>query len=148
MRCLHMYYFIQSVCLHVQPIGCSFHPQSLKPDCRPNLTREITVIKSITGWLSSSPFLMPAGLKETEWLGRNQTLSCGPIMYYLDGAHTTASMQACVCWFQQEMLQRGHDQYENADNTAFNSAASKCTLGFGHVNHRMPNIRSFGAFKI
>uniref|UniRef100_UPI0037E7B543 folylpolyglutamate synthase, mitochondrial-like n=1 Tax=Semicossyphus pulcher TaxID=241346 RepID=UPI0037E7B543 len=49
---------------------------------------------------------MLKGLQETEWLGRNQKLRCGSVTYYLDGAHTTASMQACVCWFRQEMLLR------------------------------------------
>ncbi|RXN21702.1 cyclin-dependent kinase 9 [Labeo rohita] len=38
-------------------------------------------------------------LAETEWPGRNQTLKHGPVMYFLDGAHTTRSMQACVRWF-------------------------------------------------
>lgn len=39
------------------------------------------------------------GLAETEWLGRNQTLKRGSVTYFLDGAHTTRSMQACVNWF-------------------------------------------------
>ncbi|XP_056143460.1 folylpolyglutamate synthase, mitochondrial isoform X2 [Lampris incognitus] len=47
---------------------------------------------------------MCEGLQETEWLGRNQTVRHGPVTYYIDGAHTKASMQICVHWFQQEMM--------------------------------------------
>ncbi|XP_062867570.1 folylpolyglutamate synthase, mitochondrial [Trichomycterus rosablanca] len=48
---------------------------------------------------------MLKGLAETEWLGRNQTLKRGSIMYFLDGAHTTRSMQACVNWFTEAATQ-------------------------------------------
>ncbi|XP_034548266.1 folylpolyglutamate synthase, mitochondrial-like [Notolabrus celidotus] len=49
---------------------------------------------------------MLTGLQETEWLGRNQKLRRGSVTYYLDGAHTSDSMQACVSWFRQETLHR------------------------------------------
>ncbi|KAL6470773.1 hypothetical protein MHYP_G00218920 [Metynnis hypsauchen] len=48
---------------------------------------------------------MLKGLAETDWLGRNQTLTHGSITYFLDGAHTTRSMQACVRWFSEEAAQ-------------------------------------------
>ncbi|XP_072518501.1 folylpolyglutamate synthase, mitochondrial [Salminus brasiliensis] len=48
---------------------------------------------------------MLKGLAETEWLGRNQTLTHGSITYFLDGAHTTRSMQACVNWFSDAATQ-------------------------------------------
>ncbi|KAK2872353.1 hypothetical protein QQF64_018050 [Cirrhinus molitorella] len=48
---------------------------------------------------------MIKGLAETEWPGRNQTLKHGPVTYFLDGAHTTRSMQACVRWFNDIALQ-------------------------------------------
>uniref|UniRef100_A0A8C7UGN4 Folylpolyglutamate synthase n=1 Tax=Oncorhynchus mykiss TaxID=8022 RepID=A0A8C7UGN4_ONCMY len=41
------------------------------------------------------------GLEETEWPGRTQTLKHGPVTYFLDGAHTTRSMLACVSWFSE-----------------------------------------------
>ncbi|KAM6169611.1 folylpolyglutamate synthase, mitochondrial isoform 2-T2 [Rhynchocyon petersi] len=44
---------------------------------------------------------MRHGLQDTEWLGRNQVLRRGPLTWYLDGAHTVSSMQACVRWFSQ-----------------------------------------------
>lgn len=48
---------------------------------------------------------MIKGLMETEWPGRNQTLKHGPVTYFLDGAHTTRSMQACVRWFNEVATQ-------------------------------------------
>ncbi|XP_051532823.1 folylpolyglutamate synthase, mitochondrial [Myxocyprinus asiaticus] len=44
---------------------------------------------------------MIKGLAETEWPGRNQTLKHGSVTYFLDGAHTTRSMHACVRWFNE-----------------------------------------------
>uniref|UniRef100_A0A8C8K8X8 Folylpolyglutamate synthase n=1 Tax=Oncorhynchus tshawytscha TaxID=74940 RepID=A0A8C8K8X8_ONCTS len=41
------------------------------------------------------------GLEDTEWPGRTQTLKHGPVTYFLDGAHTTRSMLACVSWFSE-----------------------------------------------
>uniref|UniRef100_A0A671R9C8 Folylpolyglutamate synthase n=1 Tax=Sinocyclocheilus anshuiensis TaxID=1608454 RepID=A0A671R9C8_9TELE len=56
--------------------------------------------------VSPAPAFQPSpamikGLAETEWPGRNQTLKHGPVTYFLDGAHTTRSMQACVRWFNE-----------------------------------------------
>lgn len=48
---------------------------------------------------------MLKGLAETDWLGRNQTLTHGSITYFLDGAHTICSMQACVGWFNKVAAQ-------------------------------------------
>uniref|UniRef100_A0A8C7TS25 Folylpolyglutamate synthase n=1 Tax=Oncorhynchus mykiss TaxID=8022 RepID=A0A8C7TS25_ONCMY len=58
---------------------------------------------SLTSPLISLP--LSPGLEATEWPGRTQTLRHGPVTYYLDGAHTTGSMQACVHWFSQEIQQ-------------------------------------------
>ncbi|XP_023557470.1 folylpolyglutamate synthase, mitochondrial isoform X3 [Octodon degus] len=43
------------------------------------------------------------GLQNTEWPGRTQVLQHGPLTWYLDGAHTTSSVQACVRWFRQAL---------------------------------------------
>ncbi|XP_067231763.1 folylpolyglutamate synthase, mitochondrial [Chanodichthys erythropterus] len=56
--------------------------------------------------VSPAPAFQPSpamikGLAETEWPGRNQTLKHGPVTYFMDGAHTTRSMQACVHWFNE-----------------------------------------------
>uniref|UniRef100_A0A8B9S937 Folylpolyglutamate synthase n=1 Tax=Apteryx owenii TaxID=8824 RepID=A0A8B9S937_APTOW len=48
-----------------------------------------------------SPAPLPPGLREAEWLGRTQVLPHGPVTWYIDGAHTTSSVQACVRWFRQ-----------------------------------------------
>ncbi|XP_053138148.1 folylpolyglutamate synthase, mitochondrial isoform X2 [Hemicordylus capensis] len=47
---------------------------------------------------------MVQGLQEAVWLGRNQVLHHGPVTWYIDGAHTTTSIQACVRWFRQAVL--------------------------------------------
>ncbi|XP_063792711.1 folylpolyglutamate synthase, mitochondrial isoform X1 [Pseudophryne corroboree] len=47
---------------------------------------------------------MVKGLQDTVWLGRTQVLQHGPISYYIDGAHTSSSIKACVKWFQQMAL--------------------------------------------
>lgn len=43
------------------------------------------------------------GLLNCRWPGRNQVLDsdCGTIKYFLDGAHTVESMQACVEWYRK-----------------------------------------------
>ncbi|KAM4020342.1 folylpolyglutamate synthase, mitochondrial [Anomaloglossus baeobatrachus] len=47
---------------------------------------------------------MVQGLQHTLWLGRTQVLQRGPISYYIDGAHTSSSVKACVRWFQEVAL--------------------------------------------
>uniref|UniRef100_A0A672GCD6 Folylpolyglutamate synthase n=1 Tax=Salarias fasciatus TaxID=181472 RepID=A0A672GCD6_SALFA len=49
--------------------------------------------------------IMVKGLADTEWPGRNQTLKHGAVTYFLDGAHTMRSMQACVQWFRETAAQ-------------------------------------------
>ncbi|XP_034783938.2 folylpolyglutamate synthase, mitochondrial isoform X2 [Acipenser ruthenus] len=44
---------------------------------------------------------MVTGLRDTKWHGRSQTIRNGPISYFVDGAHTTRSMLACVRWFRE-----------------------------------------------
>ncbi|XP_054582737.1 folylpolyglutamate synthase, mitochondrial isoform X2 [Eptesicus fuscus] len=46
---------------------------------------------------------MRHGLRDTEWPGRTQILCRGPLTWYLDGAHTSSSVQACVRWFRQAL---------------------------------------------
>uniref|UniRef100_A0A3Q0S1W3 Folylpolyglutamate synthase n=1 Tax=Amphilophus citrinellus TaxID=61819 RepID=A0A3Q0S1W3_AMPCI len=53
---------------------------------------------------SPSP-MMVKGLADTEWPGRTQTLKHGEVTYFLDGAHTMRSMQACVQWFRETAAQ-------------------------------------------
>lgn len=49
---------------------------------------------------------MRRGLRDTEWPGRTQILCHGPLTWYLDGAHTSSSVQACVRWFRQALHRR------------------------------------------
>ncbi|KAM6296966.1 folylpolyglutamate synthase, mitochondrial [Aegotheles albertisi] len=57
---------------------------------------------------------MTRGLRDTEWLGRTQVLPRGPVTWYLDGAHTTSSIQACIRWFREAALNQDkpHDGSE------------------------------------
>ncbi|XP_051907952.1 folylpolyglutamate synthase, mitochondrial [Hippocampus zosterae] len=59
---------------------------------------------------AATPFtpspVMKKGLADTEWPGRNQTIRHGAVTYFLDGAHTMRSMQACVSWFRETAAQR------------------------------------------
>ncbi|XP_041429197.1 folylpolyglutamate synthase, mitochondrial isoform X1 [Xenopus laevis] len=47
---------------------------------------------------------MVQGLQDTIWLGRTQIFKRGPISYYIDGAHTSSSIKACVRWFREVAL--------------------------------------------
>ncbi|XP_069332923.1 folylpolyglutamate synthase, mitochondrial isoform X4 [Eulemur rufifrons] len=49
---------------------------------------------------------MRLGLRNTEWPGRTQVLRRGPLTWYLDGAHTSSSVQASVRWFRQALQGR------------------------------------------
>ncbi|XP_041667507.1 folylpolyglutamate synthase, mitochondrial-like [Cheilinus undulatus] len=62
-----------------------------------------------TGTPQANPFRpspsMVKGLEETVWPGRTQVLKHGDITYFLDGAHTVRSIQACVRWFTESSAQ-------------------------------------------
>ncbi|MEQ2216675.1 hypothetical protein XENOCAPTIV_020211 [Xenoophorus captivus] len=49
--------------------------------------------------------VMVKGLADAEWAGRTQTLRHGALTYFLDGAHTRRSMQACIQWFRETATQ-------------------------------------------
>ncbi|KAF6723423.1 Folylpolyglutamate synthase, mitochondrial [Oryzias melastigma] len=75
----------------------------LKKRCSPDKSlpavhHEIIKVHQAPSFRVSSEMVM--GLADTEWPGRNQTLKSGKVTYFLDGAHTVRSMQACVDWFQ------------------------------------------------
>ncbi|XP_033095989.1 folylpolyglutamate synthase, mitochondrial-like [Anneissia japonica] len=52
-----------------------------------------------------SPFVVPLvfmqGLQDCYWAGRTQTFKRENVTYYLDGAHTPRSIQACIKWFTE-----------------------------------------------
>uniref|UniRef100_A0AAQ5XQT4 Folylpolyglutamate synthase n=1 Tax=Amphiprion ocellaris TaxID=80972 RepID=A0AAQ5XQT4_AMPOC len=70
-----------------------------------------------SGLLKAASFkpspIMVKGLADTEWPGRNQTLKHGAVTYFLDGAHTMRSMQACVHWFRETAAQHERNQNFN-----------------------------------
>ncbi|KAJ8384873.1 hypothetical protein AAFF_G00196810 [Aldrovandia affinis] len=78
--------------------------------------------------------IMLKGLKDTEWPGRTQTLWHDPITYFLDGAHTTRSMLACVRWFTETAAQ--HERTAGSRSSLFISTQfSVLFTGFGELSH-------------
>ncbi|MEQ2178543.1 hypothetical protein GOODEAATRI_015157 [Goodea atripinnis] len=53
----------------------------------------------------SRSLCLVSGLADAEWAGRTQTLRHGALTYFLDGAHTRRSMQACIQWFRETATQ-------------------------------------------
>ncbi|XP_029283914.1 folylpolyglutamate synthase, mitochondrial-like isoform X2 [Cottoperca gobio] len=80
----------------------------LQRRCLPDKSFPFTSVDN-TGVLQMTAFkpspIMVKGLADTEWPGRNQTLKHGAVTYFLDGAHTMRSMQACVHWFSDTAAQ-------------------------------------------
>ncbi|TDH01751.1 hypothetical protein EPR50_G00165900 [Perca flavescens] len=80
----------------------------LQKRCLPDKSFSSTSVEN-TGVLQVTTFkpspIMIKGLADTEWPGRNQTLKHGAVTYFLDGAHTMRSMQACVEWFRETAAQ-------------------------------------------
>ncbi|XP_071321701.1 folylpolyglutamate synthase, mitochondrial isoform X2 [Trachinotus anak] len=80
----------------------------LQRRCLPDKSFPSTSVEN-TGAPQATPFklspIMVKGLADTEWPGRNQTLKHGAVTYFLDGAHTMRSMQACVQWFRETAAQ-------------------------------------------
>uniref|UniRef100_A0AAQ5YN28 Folylpolyglutamate synthase n=1 Tax=Amphiprion ocellaris TaxID=80972 RepID=A0AAQ5YN28_AMPOC len=81
----------------------------LQKRCLPGRTN-VSNISTICQWQeeheSKNVFKrLTMGLADTEWPGRNQTLKHGAVTYFLDGAHTMRSMQACVHWFRETAAQ-------------------------------------------
>ncbi|XP_038046868.1 folylpolyglutamate synthase, mitochondrial-like isoform X2 [Patiria miniata] len=55
------------------------------------------------GMETAKPFVVPShfmkGMEECYWPGRTQTVKTENVTYYIDGAHTPRSIQACQNWF-------------------------------------------------
>ncbi|XP_066961993.1 folylpolyglutamate synthase, mitochondrial-like [Macrobrachium rosenbergii] len=54
------------------------------------------------------------GLRSVVWPGRSQMMTCDHLQFFIDGAHTVASMQACIDWFtkaSQFSLQQNENVY-------------------------------------
>ncbi|XP_074526278.1 folylpolyglutamate synthase, mitochondrial-like [Halichoeres trimaculatus] len=88
---------------------------SALPPCRPGSQADM--------FQPSSAMLQ--GLQETEWLGRSQKLQCGSVTFYLDGAHTTDSIQTCVSWFREEMLNRDQEKGSGVRILLFNTTGDR-----------------------
>ncbi|KAJ8038851.1 Folylpolyglutamate synthase, mitochondrial [Holothuria leucospilota] len=66
---------------------------------------DIAVAEAV-GMPVAEPILLPesfiAGLRDCYWAGRNQTIVRERVTYYIDGAHTLRSIEACRKWFMEE----------------------------------------------
>ncbi|KAL2782098.1 folylpolyglutamate synthase, mitochondrial isoform c precursor, partial [Daubentonia madagascariensis] len=65
---------------------------------RPSFLRQLPLAPTF-----QPTFQMRLGLRNTEWPGRTQVLRREALTWYLDGAHTSSSVQACVRWFRQTL---------------------------------------------
>ncbi|KAG7177986.1 Folylpolyglutamate synthase-like [Homarus americanus] len=66
------------------------------------------------------------GLKSVVWPGRSQVMSYDPLKFFIDGAHTFASMQACVDWFTKALpLHTPHDGGKTYRVLMFNSTGDR-----------------------
>lgn len=69
------------------------------------------------GIKTSDPIVLPeyfiSGLRDCYWPGRSQTIMREQVTYYLDGAHTARSLQACVDWF----LEASGEEQRNTKGT-------------------------------
>ncbi|XP_069022358.1 folylpolyglutamate synthase, mitochondrial-like [Embiotoca jacksoni] len=68
---------------------------------------------------------MLRGLQQTQWSGRSQTLRRGSVTFYLDGAHTAASLQAAVRWFRDETLRTERAQGPGLKVLLFNTTGER-----------------------
>ncbi|XP_063140635.1 folylpolyglutamate synthase, mitochondrial isoform X5 [Rattus norvegicus] len=94
--------------LALQLARCWLEQQNYHDSC-PTDIQELKASKPSIRWqLPLAPVFRPTphmrrGLRDTEWPGRTQVLQRGPVTWYLDGAHTTSSVQACVHWYCQSL---------------------------------------------
>ncbi|XP_035769971.1 folylpolyglutamate synthase, mitochondrial-like, partial [Neolamprologus brichardi] len=76
----------------------------LQRRCLPDHSFPVTTVEN-NGTLQAPAFspspIMVKGLADAKWPGRTQTLKHEEVTYFLDGAHTMRSMQACVQWFRE-----------------------------------------------
>ncbi|XP_068104664.1 folylpolyglutamate synthase, mitochondrial-like isoform X2 [Hyperolius riggenbachi] len=100
---------------------------------------------------------MVNGLQDTSWLGRAQVLQRGPISYYIDGAHTSKSVKACVRWFQQVALNEEKSGMGSVVRVlVFNASGDRDTTGFlkllqpCHFDYAVfcPNIREVSGVEL
>uniref|UniRef100_A0A8C8K8I6 Folylpolyglutamate synthase n=1 Tax=Oncorhynchus tshawytscha TaxID=74940 RepID=A0A8C8K8I6_ONCTS len=82
-------------------LGLAGHHQRSNASLALQLSHSWLQRRCLPGRWDTSLSSWAVGLEDTEWPGRTQTLKHGPVTYFLDGAHTTRSMLACVSWFSE-----------------------------------------------
>lgn len=73
--------------------------------CSPVIDTTTSVKVENCGCSMASPYTLAdeevCGLRSVVWPGRSQVLPLGSLKFFIDGAHTESSMQACVDWFSK-----------------------------------------------
>uniref|UniRef100_A0A8C7MWL9 Folylpolyglutamate synthase n=1 Tax=Oncorhynchus kisutch TaxID=8019 RepID=A0A8C7MWL9_ONCKI len=85
-------------------LGLAGHHQRSNASLALQLSHSWLQRRCLPGRWDTSLSSWAVGLEDTEWPGRTQTLKHGPVTYFLDGAHTTRSMLACVSWFICQLI--------------------------------------------
>uniref|UniRef100_A0A8P4FYQ2 Folylpolyglutamate synthase n=2 Tax=Dicentrarchus labrax TaxID=13489 RepID=A0A8P4FYQ2_DICLA len=65
--------------------------------------------------------IMVKGLADTQWPGRTQILKHGAVTFFLDGAHTMRSIQACAAWFRETSAQHQKNARLSQQKTGCNA---------------------------
>jgi len=95
-----------------------------KPQCVPDPQGgDINVLQPFT--ISPQTAL---GLRVAHWPGRSQTIHRGSIVYFLDGAHTEESVQACKTWFCKASNRSKPQGGSTFKVLLFNMTGDRCVL--------------------
>ncbi|XP_011304528.1 folylpolyglutamate synthase, mitochondrial isoform X2 [Fopius arisanus] len=78
------------------------------------------------------------GLKTCRWPGRTQVLMGKSSDYYLDGAHTTDSMRACIQWFKKTQENKNSKKI-----LIFNSTGNRDSSQHLEILRKIPFARAF-----
>ena len=96
---------------------------------------------------SALPKEVLAGLKDTAWAGRCQQFvdaEVSNVTYYVDGAHTDASMQVACQWFQQRVHEDKRSPFTPAEVEAEVQAEGSDELSLTP----MPSLPSSGGYNV
>ncbi|XP_071820478.1 folylpolyglutamate synthase, mitochondrial-like isoform X2 [Apostichopus japonicus] len=111
------------------------------PDIKPQTAKRVKLdetsaderVADDLGILLAQPIVLPesfiTGLRECYWAGRNQSFTHGRVTYYIDGAHTIRSIEACRRWFLDETFKERQNLGDNvAKILVFNSTGKRDSI--------------------
>ncbi|XP_076054249.1 folylpolyglutamate synthase, mitochondrial-like [Oratosquilla oratoria] len=65
------------------------------------------------------------GLKSVVWPGRSQLIERAPFTYFIDGAHTTESIDACITWYKKSSVLKAQGHSSVYKILIFNSTGDR-----------------------